>query len=196
MSQSKPGTECGNVADCQAPGSQRVVQSPFTIIVDTREQAPWSFDQLTLWQTAAEGGARIAVRTERGTLTSGDYSIAGMQDRIAIERKSLADLYGTLGKGRARFEAELERLSRLEWAAVIIESGWHGIARGPEAPTTMQPRSVAASILAFMQRMPSIAWLTAGSRDMAATLGFRLLERFFKDTRDGKRPPRSVQSAA
>ena len=47
-------------------------------IIDTREQAPLDLSPL---------------RTEKGTLTTGDYSIKGLESEIAIERKSLPDLH-------------------------------------------------------------------------------------------------------
>ena len=46
------------------------------IIIDSREQIPYEFE-----------GSQV------GTLKSGDYSLDGFQDRVAVERKSKADLY-------------------------------------------------------------------------------------------------------
>lgn len=50
------------------------------IVVDTREQRPYSFDE------ARVGGVVHAA------LPAGDYSLLGQETRIAIERKSLADV--------------------------------------------------------------------------------------------------------
>ena len=55
------------------------------VAVDTREQKPYRFQ-----------------RSEVKTLQSGDYSIVGLEDRIAIERKTKTDAYAPLGQGRAR----------------------------------------------------------------------------------------------
>ena len=80
------------------------MKEEYTIIVDSREQKP-------LWKKGIEiAGLKI-----------GDYSIKGYEDKIAIERKSLGDLFGTLGKGNKRFKKELERARKLEYFAIIID---------------------------------------------------------------------------
>ena len=67
-----------------------------TIVIDTREQAPLVFSQL---------------QSVRGTLTTGDYSIQGLQELFSVERKSVGDLVGCcMGENRERFERELHRL--------------------------------------------------------------------------------------
>ena len=159
------------------------IKSPFVVTIDRREQQPWTFDGLTAG--AADNYASLIVHTEPATLQTGDYGIIDMPG-IAIERKSLADLYGTLTVGRQRFVRELERLAELDFAAVVIEASWHHIAHDPPFRMRAKPRSIVASILAWQQRYP-IAWLTAGDRRMAAALGYRMLERFWRDKQEGKR---------
>jgi DNA excision repair protein ERCC-4 len=75
------------------------------IIVDTREQTPLVFGNL---------------RSERGTLQSGDYSILGLEHEFAIERKSIPDLCGSLIRQRKRFERELHRLRGFSFARILI----------------------------------------------------------------------------
>lgn len=62
---------------------------PATVLVDTREQLPF---RPFLWQK----GARQYLPTERFMLEEGDYSALGLEPWIRIERKSIADLYGSL----------------------------------------------------------------------------------------------------
>ena len=50
---------------------------PLCIIQDTREQAPYTFACIT-----------PPPLVEVATLASGDYSIKGLEDKVAIERKS------------------------------------------------------------------------------------------------------------
>ena len=50
------------------------------ILIDTREQRPYKFD----------------IDTVTGTLTTGDYSICGLENYISIERKTIDDLIGCL----------------------------------------------------------------------------------------------------
>ena len=90
-------------------------KEPLTILVDTREQEP-----LTEWP---EGTV-----TECATLDTGDYSIKGWEWAVAIERKSLLDLAGTMlggyeGKPRKpprRFNLELERMRHYDLRAIVV----------------------------------------------------------------------------
>ena len=82
----------------------------YTIVVDTREQKP-------LW-------TKYAVVKK---LDVGDYSIEGYEDKISIERKSLADLFGTLGKGHKRFKKELEKALKYDYFAIVIEGNYRDI---------------------------------------------------------------------
>lgn len=79
------------------------------IVVDTREQKPY-------WK---EGPNVI-----RKKLDTGDYSIEGYEAEIAIERKNLVDLFGTLGKGHERFKRELERSRDLKYFAILIDGSF------------------------------------------------------------------------
>ncbi len=76
----------------------------YTIVVDTREQLP-------LWTK----------KIERKKLDIGDYSIKGYENQIAIERKSLGDLFGTLSGGHKRFKKELMKSLGLEYFAIVID---------------------------------------------------------------------------
>ena len=59
-------------------------------IIDTREQLPLDLSPL---QSVA------------GSLTTGDYSVRGLESIIAIERKGLSDLLGCVGQERERLTA-------------------------------------------------------------------------------------------
>lgn len=72
------------------------------IITDTREQKP-------LWGNIFS------------KLEVGDYSLDGYENEIAIERKSLPDLFHTLGQGHKRFKNELERADKLKYFAIVVE---------------------------------------------------------------------------
>lgn len=155
------------------------------VVVDTREQAPFTFTGLTC--DVADGGGPLTIQTTRGTLKSGDYSLAGFETRVACERKSLADLYGTIGQGRDRFERELQRLSTYAYAAVVIEATWAEIAADPPPHTRLPPKTVYRSILAWDVRYPRIKWHAFGPRRLAEISTFRLLERFLREEWSGGR---------
>jgi hypothetical protein len=77
------------------------------IIVDSREQKPFHFEEHTLIESKLEYG---------------DYSLHP-NNKLAIERKSLTDLYGTLSGGKERFEREIEKAKKLEgYIVVVVES--------------------------------------------------------------------------
>lgn len=99
------------------------------IVVDTREQRP-----LSPWRAPKKGDAadcvvvgadqrpRFVIPVVREKLDVGDYSIKGLETAVFVERKSIADLYGSLfGSGQlvsgerrgnaARLEEEFERAS-------------------------------------------------------------------------------------
>lgn len=89
------------------------------IIIDTREQNPLPFPEY-----------RFAI--EYKALPAGDYSIAGFEDRIAIERKSnIEEFIGNITTGRDTFWRELKILSRCDVSYILIESGrWEHIEEG------------------------------------------------------------------
>lgn len=152
---------------------------PGVVLIDTREQRPYTFAGLNA--DAKDGGGELAIPTRVETLPSGDYSLAGYADRVAVERKSLADLYGTLGKGRDRFVRELDRLNAMEWACVVVEAEWSTILADPPERSRLNPKTVWRSVLAWMQRYPRVHWLTVAGRDMGQVATFRVLERFLRE---------------
>ena len=83
---------------------------PATIIVDTREQEGYSFDP------------RLAATVKRA-LAAGDYSVAGLEGTVAVERKSIDDFVSTVIHGRERFRNELRKLAGYRAACVVVEAG-------------------------------------------------------------------------
>src|SRR5689334_3715967 len=92
-------------------------EAPVAVVVDTREQEPYSFDP-------------ERVLAQRGALRAGDYSLAGFENRIAIERKSLDDFVSTVIRDRDRFLRELDRLRDLDAACVVVEGNLSDVLRG------------------------------------------------------------------
>lgn len=157
---------------------------PFVVIVDTREQAPFSFQGIR--NDSDKKYRPLIVYTERAGLATGDYSIKGFENRIAIERKSLADLFSTFTHERERFIRELERMQSLEFAAVIIEGTEGQIANGPDrvdrtdVHKTTIGKTCLRSIIAWEQRY-NVRFHACESRAWAERRTFRMLERFWKD---------------
>lgn len=165
---------------------------PVDILVDRREQAPFSFAGLQA--DARDGGGPLVVTLRGATLESGDYSLAGFADRIAVERKSIADLFGTIGQGRERFERELARLDRLDFAAVVVEAEWSDVLTNPPRHTQLSPKTVFRSVLAWQQRWRGVHWWFCSNRRHAEVTTFRMLERWLKDETKGRHAPRNERT--
>ena len=144
------------------------------ILCDTREQNPYQFRKI-------EPRPEVA----QATLTTGDYSLQGFEGLITVERKSLADAFGTFGRGRARFERELVRMMDFQFAAVVIEADWYTILRNPPRRSRVKPRTIYASVIAWQQRFGVHFWCCV-NRAFAEKTTYRILERFWMDKRDGK----------
>lgn len=82
------------------------------IIVDTREQKPYDFGFFT----------RADDTVVNRKLDYGDYSLEGLEDKIAIERKATpSEIARNFGKDKARFYREIEVLSGFDHAVFLCE---------------------------------------------------------------------------
>lgn len=78
---------------------------PFTIIIDTREQIPWEFGLHT---------------TSKRKLDTGDYSIEGLENIFAIERKkSVSEIANNITEDR--FKDVLNRMQSLKYKFMLFE---------------------------------------------------------------------------
>jgi ERCC4-type nuclease len=130
------------------------------VVIDDRERTPYAFpDAVT------------------ARLKTGDYSAQGFEQRVAIERKSLVDAYGSIGGGRNRFEREVQRLAELEYGAIVIEATLAGFLEEPPAYSDMNPRSALLSYLAWSVKY-RVPVFFAGDRRHGNAVTWHLL-RFF-----------------
>jgi hypothetical protein len=77
----------------------------FTIIVDTREQQPWEFDNYV-----------VANRK----LDTGDYSIEGLEHILCIERKKSVSEFAN-NVVESRFKDVVMRMSQLKYSFLLLE---------------------------------------------------------------------------
>lgn len=77
-----------------------------TIVIDTREQLPYSFEGLP---------------TITQKLEAGDYSILGFEDVVTIERKSLDDLVKSLINDRKRFLKVAHKMKDYPHSYLVVE---------------------------------------------------------------------------
>lgn len=111
-----------------------IVPKDIIAIIDTREQIPLDLNPL---------------RCEKGTLTTGDYSVKGLESEIAIERKSLPDLLGCVGRDRGRFDREVKRLLAYPVRALVIEATWHELEAG-HWRSGVTPQAVTGSVYGWI----------------------------------------------
>ena len=130
------------------------------IVVDSREQTPFQFP--------------ADVVTEPGTLASGDYSLEGLTDLVAIERKSLPDLCACIGRERARFKRSLHRLQAYRCRAVIIEAELSAVMAG-NYRSKIAPAAIIGSISKWLVRYQT-PFLFAG--DHGAAICYSILKNF------------------
>ena len=140
------------------------------IVVDSREQCPFSFTH-----------ERYEVQVQPGTLSVGDYSLAGLEDKVAVERKSLSDLVACLGRERERFERELMRGAAWDAFAVVCEGSWLELARG-EYRSQLNPHAACQSVLAFTARY-RVPFLFAGTRGAAEYMTWGFLRQYLESAR-------------
>ena len=77
----------------------------FTIIIDTREQQPWSFEHYSV---------------ANHKLDTGDYSILGLEHLIGIERKkSVSEFANNITE--SRFKDVVIRMSQLKYSFLLLE---------------------------------------------------------------------------
>jgi ERCC4-type nuclease len=157
----------------------KVLIPSWTLIVDNREQTPWNFESVTVGTGKSQ--RPLCLKTEPGTLKSGDYSIKGMEDKVAIERKSKEDLFSTLSRGRDRFIRELSRLNDLEFAAVMVEAEWMDCMINPPERSRLAPVSLNGMIVAWQIRYPKVHWWFMPGRYVASKQAFKLLDRFWQE---------------
>ena len=151
---------------CTDKGVAVDVRSGLVILVDTREQRPYSAEEL---------GAEVPVQI--GTLKAGDYSIVGAETRVGIERKTLSDYLGSITHGRPRFKIELAKLAQYDFAVVIVEANLGDI-EDPGLRSRAHPNSLFGTTVAITHDFVPVLW--AGDRRRAARLTYRLLKRFYE----------------
>lgn len=146
----------------------------FRIIVDTREQAEYTFECSVL----------------RRKLDAGDYSVLGYEHRVAVERKSLADFVHTVIHDFDRFAVELDKLAGMEAASIVVEADLDAVLRGQHAETL---RSVAPTAILGIATHIGLRWRTpvfwCGSRQAARAFTDAFLRMFVRQvTHAGGQP--------
>jgi ERCC4-type nuclease len=98
----------------------------YTVVKDTREQDGYTFESFTGRYTSCKG---MVTRK----LDTGDYSLEGLEEKLCIERKGrISELAINLGKDRARFMREIERMQEFPFRFLILEFSLDDVIKFPE----------------------------------------------------------------
>lgn len=143
------------------------------VVVDSREQRPYAF----------AGSVRKA-------LPAGDYSLEGLENQFAIERKSLDDFVSTVVRDGKRFAVELRKLQGYDLAFVIIEGSVSEILSGGYV-SKIHPQALLGMTTKLMLDYQPVHFLFCHDRPHAYAVVSRLLEltaqKFAKGHPDGNR---------
>ncbi len=141
----------------------------FTIVIDTREQEPYTFDCQTL----------------RRKLDAADYSVQGCEGLVAVERKSLKDFVHTVIHDLDRFRLELEKLGENQAAVIVVEGCLDRLLRGLEGPALrgVGPQSVLGAAL-WLQQTHGVPVHWCGSRQGARAFTEGFLRMFVRTRRE------------
>ena len=119
-------------------GTQLRTPKP-VIVVDTREQNPFSFERFRGWFSGIE----------KRPLEIGDYAIAGLEDKCVVERKDLSDLVHSFQVDRSVFVDRLRRMSAFPDRLLIITAALSQVkSRYEHSPAN--PNQITQSLIASL----------------------------------------------
>lgn len=139
------------------------------IAIDTREQLRYMFDGYESYRT---------------TLKTGDYSLEGYTEVLAVERKNHSDAWGCLTDGRKRFERCLERLSLLDRSAIVIESSMAEFVVPPLNIKRVNSATAMGSYISWSTKY-RIPVFFAENRQWAERVVLRILAAYYKHCAGG-----------
>lgn len=152
-------------------GTDITKQIPLPVVlIDTREQLPYDFGNHRNW----------IGETVRTKLDAGDYSVAGMESLLALERKSLPDLLKTLFHSRELFLRECQRLTLYRWRALLIEATYEEIkSRYTGTFSSAHPNGVTGTLDALEARYGIPIIYTSKRRELAQEKAASWLSKHF-----------------
>lgn len=157
---------------------------PCAVVIDSAEKLPFAF--ATIRADAKDERRPLLVPLVRGNLPCGDYSLEGMETRVAVERKSKTDLYQTLGRAHNRRKFIQYHIGpmheRYEFAAVVCEADWTELVTDPPEFTKVTPKTVFRTVMAWAVRYNRVQWFFCPGREFAEKVTFQLLEKYWRST--------------
>ncbi len=112
-----------------------------TVVIDSAEHMGYKFARFSNWFDG----------TVRRRLPVGDYTLLGLENEIAIERKTVPDLVNSIIQERNNFIMRCERLSEFKKKSFVIE-GSLSLLKTPYENSRAHPNAVLGSIIAMQER--------------------------------------------
>ncbi len=112
-----------------------------TVVIDSQEHMGYTFERFPNWFSG----------TVRKRLKVGDYTILGMEDEVAVERKTVPDLVNSIIQDRKDFIMKCERLSTFRKRCLVIEGTLKEI-KTPYEDSQAHPNAVLRSLIAAQER--------------------------------------------
>jgi ERCC4-type nuclease len=120
-------------------GGTQIRAPKASLVVDTREQNPFSFERFSGWFSGIE----------KRPLELGDYSIAGLEDTVVVERKDLNDLVRSFHVERPVFIKRLRRMSAYPDRLLVIVAALSQVkSRYEHSPAN--PNQITQSLIATL----------------------------------------------
>ena len=138
-------------------GTQLHTPKP-TLIVDTREQNPFSFARFRGWFAGVKHKA----------LKVGDYSVVGLEDVCTVERKDLPDLIHSFTSDRAVFVDRLRKMSRYPHRLLVVTAALSEI-KSPYGGTSINPNRITQSLVATLAGL-GVPFLCVETHDLGAEI--------------------------
>jgi hypothetical protein len=120
-------------------GGTQLTTPRATVLVDTREQNPFNFSRFRGWFAGIEKKA----------LAMGDYSVAGLEDVCAVERKSLSDLVHSCTVDRNTFINRLRQMARYPHRLLVVTSALSQV-KSPYAHASVDPNRTTQFLVAVL----------------------------------------------
>ena len=150
----------------------------FNIIQDTREKpdAGWVFPP----------SCKAVLGVIRRKMRVGDYTVAGLEHVLMIERKSLGDLYKSLGTDARRFLEMWKRTDRLgiPLRYLVIEATFEEVCQ--RYVFSSLPWQNVLSKLMSLQFNFNVHVVYAGDKVQASMYARRLMEKLSQYNQDGR----------
>jgi ERCC4-type nuclease len=155
-------------------GKSKKEEKKMTIVRDSREQKGCG------WQFRASANCEGMEETK---LDVGDYTIKGYEDKLMIERKTIGDLWNTLGRDWERFLREMERAKNHRMKYLIIEGNLNDINKG-YIYSKVPPENIHAKLIS-LQVKHNVHVIFAGREDLAREYVRNLMAKLFRYGEEG-----------